>query len=71
GQYEDLDVAISFYQEALDLRPPLHPDLSASLHDLGYLFCKRFGQFGQYEDLESAISFHQEALELRPPPHPD
>jgi hypothetical protein len=67
GQYEDLDVAISFYRDALDLP---HPERSAFLYSLAYAFRTRFERSGQHEDLERAISFYQESVELRVAPHP-
>ncbi|KDR68042.1 hypothetical protein GALMADRAFT_146776, partial [Galerina marginata CBS 339.88] len=71
GRIEDLKDAISFYREALTLRPPGHPNRSKSLNTLGITLKTRFDQLGQIEDLEDAISIQREALTLCPPGRPN
>ncbi|KIM71698.1 hypothetical protein PILCRDRAFT_82523 [Piloderma croceum F 1598] len=70
GQYEDLDEAILFHREALELRAAPHPRRSSSLNNLAVALSTRFDQLGQREDLDEAILFHREALKLFPAPHP-
>ncbi|THH04718.1 hypothetical protein EW146_g10105 [Bondarzewia mesenterica] len=69
GQLGDLEEAISFDRQALDLRPAPHPDRWISLNNLATTLWTRFGQTGQPGDLEETISFHRQAVELRPAPH--
>ncbi|KAF8492900.1 CHAT domain-containing protein, partial [Gautieria morchelliformis] len=71
GQHGDLEEAISFHREALELRPAPHPGRSSSLDNIAIALSTRFEHFGRHEDLEEAISFHREALALLPATHLD
>ncbi|KAI0037312.1 hypothetical protein FA95DRAFT_1529493, partial [Auriscalpium vulgare] len=57
------------HREALNLRPPGHPDRSSSLNDLAGAVKTQFEQLGRMRDLEEAILLHREALHLTPPGH--
>ena len=65
GQREDLDSAISFHREALELRAAHHPDRSGSLNSLGDALSTQFHQTGQRENLDLAILCHRETLSLQ------
>ena len=68
---EDFDEAIVLDREALDLRPPGHPDRSMSLNNLAIRLSARYKQLGGVEDLDEAVVLDREALDLRPLGHPD
>ena len=53
GQYGDLEEAISFHREALQLRPVSHPD---RLHNVAMALKKRFTQSGECQNPDEAIS---------------
>ena len=57
--------AISLHRDALEQRPPPHPDRSDSLNNLAALLRTRFEQSGQSKDLDEAISLHRDAITLR------
>jgi tetratricopeptide (TPR) repeat protein len=58
------------HKEALNMRPPGHPDRSFSLCSIGIALSTRYEQLGDMKDLEKAIASHQQALDLDPPGHP-
>ncbi|THH12052.1 hypothetical protein EW146_g7830 [Bondarzewia mesenterica] len=70
GEILDLEGAISFHQQSLELLPALHPYRSMLLNHLASALQTRCEWVGQLSDLEGAILFHGQALELRPAPHP-
>jgi tetratricopeptide (TPR) repeat protein len=53
GQQIDLDEAISFYTQALELFPPPHPNRSESLTNLANALETRFEHGGQQNDLDA------------------
>jgi hypothetical protein len=53
---EDLEVAIIYNRQALDLCPPGHPDHSSYLNNLATAVSTCFEQLGKMEDLEEAIA---------------
>ena len=63
-QQSDLDEAISLLRQALELRPPPHPDRSSSLNNLALALSACFDKGGQQSDINEAISLHRQALEL-------
>jgi len=70
GNIADVDAVIKYYQEALELRPPGHPDRAVALQNVAYSLVARFKRNGDPADLDAAIKYDQEALELCPPGHP-
>ena len=71
GGRSDLDEAIIFHREALEMQTLRHPNRSYVLTDLADELLMRFHEGGQKIDLDESILLHKKALELRPPPHPD
>ncbi|KIJ60775.1 hypothetical protein HYDPIDRAFT_116834 [Hydnomerulius pinastri MD-312] len=67
--YLDLDEPISLYQEALDLRPPGHPDRSCTLINLSVALLTRFRGRGYITlaDADEAEELLWEALDVCPP----
>lgn len=57
-------------RDALELRPPGHPDRSSCLSNLADHLSDRFGRTGDLSEIEEAIQLDREALKLRPPSHP-
>ncbi|KAH8105760.1 TPR-like protein [Phellopilus nigrolimitatus] len=70
GRMDDLEVSISLYRRALELRPPGHPLRSMSLSNFAIALSTRFAQTGRMEDLEESIALDRDALKLHPPGHP-
>ncbi|KAG2339532.1 hypothetical protein BDR05DRAFT_951159 [Suillus weaverae] len=70
GKPNDLDEAISLYEEALRLRPVGHEFRDTSLDNLGSALVTRFYALGNVDDITRAVSLYREALTLRPPGHP-
>ncbi|KAG1718456.1 CHAT domain-containing protein [Suillus lakei] len=67
GTHPDLDISITLFQNALDLRPTGHPDRTITqLHLAIALFAKRGSQMDAEEDdpraLNEVISLHYDAL---------
>ncbi|KAL5532303.1 hypothetical protein ACEPAF_5872 [Sanghuangporus sanghuang] len=71
GNREDLDLAISYLQAALDSCSTDHPGRSTALHWLGYLLHTRHERWGEVGDLERAVTLNRAVVELRPEGHPD
>jgi tetratricopeptide (TPR) repeat protein len=77
----DTESSISYHREALQLRPPGHPDRSMSLNNLADILLFRFknvrsssadlDRASRESELEQVIALGQEALDLRPDSHPD
>jgi tetratricopeptide (TPR) repeat protein len=70
GDMKDLEQTIVCHQQALDLRPPGHPDHGNSLNNLASALQYRYKKLGNMADLEQAIISHRQALDLHPPGHP-
>ncbi|THH13179.1 hypothetical protein EW146_g7014 [Bondarzewia mesenterica] len=70
GQLGDLEEAISFHRQALELLPAPHPNRLMSLNNLASALSTQFEQTGQLGDLEEAISIHRQAFELHSVSHP-
>ncbi|KAG6331876.1 hypothetical protein ID866_7213 [Astraeus odoratus] len=70
GALEDLEEAISLYQQALDLCPVGHINRSLSLFNLACCIHSRHRAQGALVDLEHAFSLNQQLLELHPVGHP-
>ncbi|KAG2340379.1 hypothetical protein BDR05DRAFT_889952, partial [Suillus weaverae] len=68
GKPNDLDEAISLYEEALCLypRPFWHKPRDFLLDNLGGALVGRFNKRKDIDDITRAISLHREALTLRP-----
>jgi tetratricopeptide (TPR) repeat protein len=80
NRQSDNEYSISYHRQALQLRPPGHPDRSMSLNNLAERLLFRFehrrsssdsDQVSRESDLEEAITLSQDALSLRPDSHPD
>ncbi|KAF8425376.1 hypothetical protein L210DRAFT_3653236 [Boletus edulis BED1] len=69
GVTGDLDEAVIFGREALELCPQGHPDRSTG--SLGSYLLTRYNQPGAMADLDEAIILGREALALCPQGHPD
>ncbi|KDR86180.1 hypothetical protein GALMADRAFT_53910 [Galerina marginata CBS 339.88] len=66
----DLDTAISFLIQALEIWPLTHPRRSTSLMELAYAIEDRFKIDDQEKDLITVISLRRQALESQPS-HPN
>ncbi|KAG6326595.1 hypothetical protein ID866_12494, partial [Astraeus odoratus] len=64
GDMEVLEQAITYNQEALQLRKPGHPDRSITLSNQDTYLWEKFKLDGDIEVLEQAITYSREALEL-------
>lgn len=67
----DLDSAILFYRQALDLRPQGRAKRYTSLICLARCLQRRYGKTGSTSDLDESIEFTHAALELCPMGHPE
>ncbi|KAG6328346.1 hypothetical protein ID866_10743, partial [Astraeus odoratus] len=67
----DLEEAISFHKQALDLCPASHPSRSLLLNNLASCMHSRYESQGAFGDLEEAIFLNKQALDLRPIGHPN
>ena len=65
---ENIESAITFYQQALKVRTPqdLPIDWAATQNNLGLAYCNRI-KGKRAENIESAITFYQQALKVRTP----
>ncbi|KAG2339280.1 hypothetical protein BDR05DRAFT_992138 [Suillus weaverae] len=70
GNSDDLNEAISLYEEALRLRPVGHKYHDSSLNNLGTALITRFNQHYDVNDVMRVISLQHEALTLCPPGNP-
>jgi len=71
GDLNDLEEAIGFYRQALELFPVSHPDRLGSLAGkLANALFDRWVRKGDYNDLEEAIGLYQRTLDLFPVSHP-
>ena len=61
---DDLDKAIKYCREALQLSPRGHCSRFFSLNNLGMSLLARFEQSGKIEDLEVGIKYQREALDV-------
>jgi len=68
---EDLNLAITFADIAVQNTPPDHPDQGALLGNLGNWLGKRFERTGAIGDLNRAIEITDMAVQNTPPDHPD
>jgi tetratricopeptide (TPR) repeat protein len=68
---EDIDLAVSATQKAIDLTPRGHPEMAGRLSNLGTILDTRFIRLGDLRDLDLAVSAAQKAVELTPDGHPD
>ncbi|RXW11564.1 hypothetical protein EST38_g14291 [Candolleomyces aberdarensis] len=67
----DLDEAIFLCSEALELRPPPHPDRESPLRNLAdAVMARSDAHTGISADLEEGILLYREVPQLRPSPHP-
>jgi tetratricopeptide (TPR) repeat protein len=71
GNLDLLAEIIKLQRQALDLRPPGHPDHSMSVHNLATALQTRYEELGDLHSLSEAIELHRQALNLRPPGHSD
>ena len=69
GALGDLEEAIPLQRDALELRPPGHPNRPSSLINLARCLSTRYDQLSAMGDLEEAIILQREALELCPTGH--
>jgi len=69
----DLELAITYYQQAVSLTPANSPDLPSRLNNLGNGFSNRYVSTGATNDndLELAIGYYQQAVSLIPTNSPD
>ncbi|KAG1817989.1 CHAT domain-containing protein [Suillus subaureus] len=68
---EDLNKAINFYWDSLQLTLHGHPHHHTGLSNLGLALCFHFTQSQKNEEVEEAIQLSQELLEALPSLHPD
>ena len=66
GAVVDLDLAITAFQQALELTPAEHPDRPGNLNNLGLGLHDLYLRTGSPSDLEAAIAAFQAALEATP-----
>ncbi|KAI6042963.1 hypothetical protein EDC04DRAFT_868789 [Pisolithus marmoratus] len=69
-EIDDLNEAITFYRDALELRAVENDDRSLTFHQLALCLVNRYGKLGVVDDLEEAIILGRAALDLRPSGHP-
>ncbi|KAG8887968.1 hypothetical protein FRB98_008641 [Tulasnella sp. 332] len=67
----DLDSAIGYFQEALELCPLGHFERPNGLSNLANALTTRCKQTGDREDLDAAIGYLQEEMQLYPPEDPN
>lgn len=60
----DLESAILFYHDALDLSPDLHPDRRIFLEKLAWVHFRRFELKGQTADIYNTIDLHHEVEDM-------
>jgi tetratricopeptide (TPR) repeat protein len=70
GDPGDLEAAIAFEQDAVDLTPERHPDRAGRLQSLGSSLTLRYRLVGDLKDLEAAMQNLEGAIELTPGGHP-
>ncbi|KAI6128869.1 hypothetical protein EDD16DRAFT_1824049 [Pisolithus croceorrhizus] len=70
-EIDDLNMAITLYRAALELRPVKHADRASSLHDIAQCLAYRFRQTSTVSDLDDAVTAEREALQLLEPGNPD
>ncbi|KAG1897271.1 uncharacterized protein F5891DRAFT_982860 [Suillus fuscotomentosus] len=70
GRPNDLDDAVSLYEELLRLRPVGHEYRDISLDNLGLALVARFNKCNDIDDVTRAVSLYRKALTLRLPGHP-
>jgi CHAT domain-containing protein len=66
GTLTDLDKALSFWEEAVQLTPDNSPNLPRYLNNLGSGLYLRYQCLGDLNDLSAAIDHSQRAVELTP-----
>jgi hypothetical protein len=71
GRVADLNRAVEWWHQALELTPSNSPDRPIYLNNLGIALRSRYSRTGELADLEVAISAYQQALELTPSNSPD
>ncbi|KAG8957468.1 hypothetical protein FRC03_010118 [Tulasnella sp. 419] len=67
----DLERAISYSQESIELHPAGPPDRYTPLNNLASFLWERYQRSGDHKDLEDAISLHQKTLQLSSSSHSD
>ncbi|KAF7976369.1 hypothetical protein HWV62_6931 [Athelia sp. TMB] len=70
GEMADLDQAITYFHDALVLRPPGHSGRSTTLANLAESLKTRFDRLGQLTDLEEATNYYRDAMNLSLPGQP-
>ncbi|KAG8904148.1 hypothetical protein FRB99_002165, partial [Tulasnella sp. 403] len=68
---QDIDAAISYFQDVLTLRPDPNPDRAASLVNLASAFQTRYDTNNDPTDLDGAVKYYKEAQLLYPSDHVD
>ncbi|KAH0557190.1 hypothetical protein GP486_005017 [Trichoglossum hirsutum] len=71
GKIEDLEEAIRVVQQAVDITPKDHTNLTGSLNNLGIELDNRYECTGKIEDLEEATRIAQQAVNITTKDHPD
>ncbi|KAF5343629.1 hypothetical protein D9758_015445 [Tetrapyrgos nigripes] len=71
GELGDIENAIHFKRQAVDLTPDGHADKAYKLNNLGSAFSHRFERLGELADIENAIRFNCQAVDLTPDGHAD
>jgi len=64
GRYLDLDIPISLFQDALDLRPTDHPDRAITQLHLAIALLSRFVERGSQSDANTAQALLSEVLDI-------
>ncbi|KAG8982624.1 hypothetical protein FRB94_006470 [Tulasnella sp. JGI-2019a] len=67
----DLDRAIGYQEEELQLRPLGHPVRSTSLYNMASYIHARYAEDKNRADLDAAIRYQEAVLQLQPPGHHD
>ena len=68
---QDLQDAIKHTQAAVNKTPSGHPNLPATLSNLGSFLNERYNRMGDTQDLEDAIKHTQAAVNKTPSDHPN
>ncbi|CAE7138490.1 unnamed protein product [Rhizoctonia solani] len=71
GALDDLNKAIEYLSDAVQLIHAGHSDIPRRLVNVGMSYTDRYRYFGEVKDLELAIDYYSRAVILTPDGHPD
>jgi CHAT domain-containing protein len=71
GILENLNMALSFWEETVKLTPDNSPELPSFLNNLGNGLIERYARLGDLNDLQKAIQSYKKAVKLTPDNSPE